>query len=160
MQNCFRSTRKQGCIRDVLIMAPSWKLGEVSREAAEDVVNSVQPPQDGTFAIRERGIGHVLCVVYRGRPTHHLIEKVDGQFSINKKTYGNTASTLEELVEYFKKPQTGWPVLLREPPQKIGDTSEKVDPRKRSSSMSASMKVSFCYFRLVARGIWTLSAVL
>jgi len=31
----------------------------------------------------------VLCVVFRGKPTHHLIAKTpEGVYAINKKTYG------------------------------------------------------------------------
>lgn len=47
---------------------------------------------DGTYLVRVRP-GHpgeyVLCVVYKGKPTHHLImQSESGTFFINKKAFG------------------------------------------------------------------------
>lgn len=47
---------------------------------------------DGRFLVRTRDNKpgeYVLCVVYKGKPTHHLIAKNEaGIYAINKKTFG------------------------------------------------------------------------
>jgi len=47
--------------------------------------------QDGRFLVRPRTGKkgqYVLCVVFRGKPTHHLIAKTPaGVYAINKKSY-------------------------------------------------------------------------
>lgn len=56
---------------------------------------------DGRFLVRTRENKpgeYVLCVVYKGKPTHHLIAKnAEGIYAINKKTYGNN-KTIEEVI--------------------------------------------------------------
>ena len=47
---------------------------------------------EGRFLVRTRDNKpgeYVLCVVYKGKPTHHLIAKNEaGIYAINKKTFG------------------------------------------------------------------------
>jgi hypothetical protein len=38
----------------------------------------------------------VLCVVYKGKGTHHLMQLVDGNWVVNKKSFGSN-STLEKV---------------------------------------------------------------
>jgi len=61
---------------------------------------------DGRFLVRSRDnkVGeYVLCVVYKGKPTHHLIAKnPDGIYCINKKSYG----------EYTKVNRVSGPAFL------------------------------------------------
>lgn len=62
----------------------------MSREDAEALV-AEHGTNDGQFLVREREgregkDEYVLCVVYKGKPTHHLIAKdANGMFAINKK---------------------------------------------------------------------------
>eukprot|EP00040_Diaphanoeca_grandis_P028733 m.166808 g.166808 ORF g.166808 m.166808 type:complete len:781 (-) comp31439_c0_seq2:35-2377(-) len=88
----------------------SWLHGVISREEIEAFV---APNENGKFAIRERDDGTLsLCVVYRMKPTHHIIKRVEDHYTINNKRYGN-AGTLEEVVEYLSQPnRPGWPVQL------------------------------------------------
>jgi hypothetical protein len=48
--------------------------------------------EDGRFLVRTRSDKpgeYVLCVVYKGKATHHLIAKNgDGFYCVNKKAYG------------------------------------------------------------------------
>jgi hypothetical protein len=101
---------------------PSWlhpvQSGrELTREEAEGIIRAGELPA-GTFAIRERNLPGewVLSVAYKGRPTHHLINKTeDGLLKINKKDYGNTWNTISDLVATLSQPQgsvQGWPVPL------------------------------------------------
>lgn len=40
-----------------------------------------------------------LCVVYKGKGTHHLLQHVDGNWIINKKSFG-TFDTLDKVREH------------------------------------------------------------
>jgi len=90
---------------------PAWLKGAISREECEDLI---KPYENGKFCIRQRPDDdgeYVLCVVYKGKPTHHLIT-TNGGVKVNKKSYGG-ATTLEELVDVLSKPGVaGWPVQL------------------------------------------------
>lgn len=100
---------------------PSWLYPvtngkELTREEAESIIRAAESPA-GTFAIRARNTTDteewVLSVAYKGRPTHHLIKKTDGVLQINKKDYGNTWTTISELVATLSKPGVqGWPIPL------------------------------------------------
>lgn len=59
-------------------MAPQW-LHPVIEQAEAEVLVSKGGLADGKFLIRKYGQKkdeYALCVVYRGKPTHHLIKKV------------------------------------------------------------------------------------
>ena len=63
-----------------------WLCGDISREAAEELVVS-GGATDGDFLVRTRKTKgqYVLCVVFKGKPTHHLIgTSEDGVLLINK----------------------------------------------------------------------------
>ena len=101
---------------------PSWlhpvQSGrELSREEAEGIIRAGELPS-GKFVIRERNTPDewVLSVAYKGRPTHHLINKTaDGLLNINKKDYGNTWHTITDLVATLSQPEgsvPGWPIPL------------------------------------------------
>lgn len=65
--------------------------------------------------VRNRGGGstdYALCLQYRGKPTHHLITRTNGEWTINKKPYGNHNS-LFSIVEQFYSPVTGWPCQFK-----------------------------------------------
>ena len=53
----------------------------------------MKPFEDGKFCIRKHTEEnqHVLCVVFKGKPTHHLMAmNGDGHLTINKKVYKQT----------------------------------------------------------------------
>ena len=54
---------------------------------------------EGSFLVRRRGaVGeeHVLSVVHKGKPSHHLIKQTqDGTWSLNGKVYGQPATIHE-----------------------------------------------------------------
>ena len=61
-------------------------------------IDLVKPYENGKFCIRQLADDdgeYVLCVVYKGKPTHHLIT-TNGGVKVNKKSYGG-ATTLEEV---------------------------------------------------------------
>eukprot|EP00049_Salpingoeca_infusionum_P008471 m.139684 g.139684 ORF g.139684 m.139684 type:complete len:1260 (-) comp14026_c0_seq2:430-4209(-) len=95
-------------------MAPSWLHDEsIDKSQAEVLLNG---KQDGAFLFRARGggaSGFIISVVYKGKPTHHLAVKPEGQssFVVNKKSYG-TAETVEQLAELLATKGTGWPAPL------------------------------------------------
>jgi hypothetical protein len=60
------------------------------------------PLEDGTFSVRARAEGgFVLCVVYRGKPTHHHIALDDesGMLRVNGKSYGSNTADLHQVSE-------------------------------------------------------------
>jgi hypothetical protein len=56
---------------------------------------------DGAFFIRPRGTPgeFILSVVYKGRPSHHLVKaRPDGVYTVNSKNINNTnATTISEV---------------------------------------------------------------
>lgn len=72
---------------------------------------------DGTFLVRSREAKgeYVLSVIFRGKPTHHLIKTdPDGKLIVNKKSFGDSTN-IEQLVDTLSKKQPGWPVALTTP---------------------------------------------
>lgn len=60
----------------------------IPRDEAEQRVQAVSS-DDGTFLLRKDKGKQTLVVMYKGKPTHHLIEKDDdGNLTVNKKKYG------------------------------------------------------------------------
>lgn len=60
----------------------------------------------------------MLTVVYKGKPTHHLVvpEETTGHLAVNKRAYG-AVTTLPQLVALLSTPPlpAGWPVALDKP---------------------------------------------
>jgi len=93
---------------------PAYLQGQITRVQAEALV---KPWEDGKFCIRKHveEDQHVLCVVYKGKPTHHLMTvNDDGHITINKKVYKET-DDIETLVAYLGSKRAGWPVPLDKP---------------------------------------------
>jgi hypothetical protein len=69
---------------------------------------------------------YVLCVMYKGKPTHHLVHEHDGGWRVNKKSYGDF-STMNELIEALMSGNaSGWPVKLAHPvPRKDGSAPKR-----------------------------------
>jgi len=68
----------------------------------------------GKFLIRQKGNSedYVLSVIYKGTPTHHSIQKSEGEFLVNKQPTG--ASTIADVVEHLRQKRPKWPVALTE----------------------------------------------
>lgn len=91
-----------------------WLHGELDRVIVDGLVKD---KADGTYLVRTRPVAneYVLCVVYKTRPSHHLIKKQEnGIFCINNKEYGQN-ETLDALISTLQKPVPGWPVPLSNP---------------------------------------------
>jgi hypothetical protein len=99
-----------------------WLHGPMTREAADKVLTDAGL-DDGRFFVRTRaGVDnqYVVAVVFRGKPTHHLVTKgSDGTMLINKKPVGSKR-TISDLVQALSKKQPGWPVALDKPVLKPG----------------------------------------
>ena len=89
----------------------------ISREKAEELVTNAGL-QDGRFLLRTREGKpgeYVLCVCFKGKPTHHLMGKnADGVYIINKKSYGDFKKPAQ-LISHLSKKGPGWPVALDKP---------------------------------------------
>lgn len=54
--------------------------------------------ENGNYMFREgkKGKGYIVCVVFKGKPTHHqVIEEADGRLAINGKS--TVATTIKEV---------------------------------------------------------------
>jgi len=96
---------------------------------------------DGTFLVYDHSAtGHVLCVVFKDKPTHHLITEVDGKLVVNKRSYVD-ATTLEELVAALAQPGVPkWPVPLTRPvrPPKEDHTAAARAAREKAREEDAA----------------------
>ena len=79
---------------------------------------------DGTYFVYERALPedrdweYVLVVVYKGKPTHHLLATNPGHagfWTVNGGLYGDAHEILFETITELQKPQKGWPVILSRP---------------------------------------------
>ena len=96
---------------------PIWLHGDLSKEEASEIITKAGL-DNGRYLVRSRAgkkTEFVLGVVYKGKPTHHLISKVDGNYLINKKSYGDHPK-VSALIATLQKPGTpNWPVPLDKP---------------------------------------------
>ena len=86
---------------------------------------------DGKWFIRKRDAStKVLCLVHKGKPTHHLIAKNDAGFlCVNRRQYGEFKN-LQQLVTGLAKPGVdGWPTPLSTPVLRKGGSSMKSPPK-------------------------------
>lgn len=61
----------------------------------EDSEAKIAGANDGTFLIRKRKEKegqYIMALVYKGKPTHHLMQEVDGNWTVNNKAYGNNTT--------------------------------------------------------------------
>jgi len=96
---------------------PIWLHGDISKEDADEVITKAGL-DDGRYLVRSRAgkkTEFVLGVVYKGKPTHHLITKVDGNYLINKKSYGDHPKVSSLVATLQKKGTPKWPVPLDKP---------------------------------------------
>jgi len=94
-----------------------WLHGDISKEEASEIITKAGL-DNGRYLVRSRAgkkTEFVLSVVYKEKPTHHLISKVDGNYLINKKSYGDHPK-VSALIATLQKPGTpSWPVPLDKP---------------------------------------------
>jgi hypothetical protein len=72
---------------------------------------------EGHFLVRATSEGHVLSVIYKGKPTHHKVEpdpSKPGVLLVNGKDYGALAS-IEDVVKKFSAACPGWCVVTLKP---------------------------------------------
>lgn len=83
---------------------------------------------DGQFLVYMREGDHVLCVIYRGKLTLHIIKPgADGILTANKKVFGES-KTIDALITALsaEPPPSGWPVrLTTSPPRKQNSCNKK-----------------------------------
>lgn len=103
------------------VQAP-WSIKDVypattTKQDAEAQIEAAGM-DNGRFLVRRhrtKAGSYVLAVVYKGKPTHHLIAtNAAGKMEINKKNFGN-ATRLEDLIKFLERKQPGWPVALDKP---------------------------------------------
>jgi outer membrane murein-binding lipoprotein Lpp len=98
-------------------MSMPYLHGDISREDADELLMR-GGPSNGRFLLRTRPgkdgeSEYILGVVFRDRPTHHLVSLGDdGKLMVNKRKYGNHTE-IPKLLTYLSGPMvSGWPVQL------------------------------------------------
>lgn len=116
----------------------SYLWGNISRTDAEEKITSAGC-EPGQFLVRSRGPDHpddyVLCAAYKGKATHHLIVKDNGNYLINKKAYGDNPD-VKDLINVLSKKIPGWPVVLNKPvnnPKAAGAAAKSGGVKKGAS---------------------------
>jgi hypothetical protein len=94
---------------------------------------------DGTFMVRRRGTefpkGFVLSVVYKGKPSHHLIHVAPNASKINKATI-STASNVNDVIAALRKKEKFWPVPLK------GSILPDMEGEKKAAAAVAAAKAA------------------
>jgi len=123
---------------------PAWLHNKISREDTEELVKAAGL-DNGRFLVRTREGKpgeYVLCVVFKGKPTHHLIGKnPDGNLTVNKKTFGGHKK-IADLISELSSKTAGWPVALDKPVNREGADSAapKVAAKKTPAKKTAAGK--------------------
>ncbi len=94
--------------------APVWLHKAMPKSQVEGYLGNLA---DGSFLVHDRqGFPgqFVLALVYRGRPSFHLLSQQDGCFLVNHRKLGSTP-TLASLIDLLKRPVEGWPQVLLAP---------------------------------------------
>ena len=95
---------------------PKWLHGTMSKDDSNSLVEG---QEDGTYFVFERpkDSEYVLVVVYRGKPSHHMMRRTDtGTWSINNKAIGGSHKSVFDAITALQKPGVaGWPVPLSNP---------------------------------------------
>jgi hypothetical protein len=91
---------------------PPWLFGAITQAEAEALL--MTDATEGRFLVRMRPQHpgeYVLSVVFRDRPTHHLVAPRDGIFLVNQRSFGDPRS-LPEVVRNLSGPVASWPQVL------------------------------------------------
>jgi hypothetical protein len=93
-------------------MRPHYLWGDICREDSEAMLAG---EADGSFLLRTRDGQHqyILVMIFRGKPSHHLLAQGDdGTFLVNKKAMGGK-TTIEGCVNHMRRPLDIWPIALK-----------------------------------------------
>jgi len=92
---------------------------ELTRAQAESKLAENGEYPNGKFVVRDHSPGPgewVISVNFKGKPTHHLAKMTDGVIEVNKKTFNQNWTTIEQVVQTLSLPNderpAGWPIRL------------------------------------------------
>ena len=87
------------------------------RKGVPQKLTNEQSSSSSSLHVVPSGTQYVLCLIYKGKPTHHSIGPgEDGKLLVNKRAYNGGQDTIEELVQVLSKPGVkGWPAPLSIP---------------------------------------------
>jgi len=110
----------------------------VSREECEALVTEAGL-EDGRFLVRQTKPNQfAICVVYKGKPTHHLmVPNAEGFYTVNKKQFGEYKKPAE-MIKHLSKKQAGWPVPLDKPVYVVAKGSEKKEADTSAADAAAA----------------------
>eukprot|EP00729_Bicosta_minor_P001655 gene1655-30860_t len=95
----------------------AWVHDAMSNAKSEALFKAASTSGEGVFMVRRRGTefpkGFVLSVVYKGKPSHHLIHVAPEKSKINKATLKG-ASSVHDVIRALRKKHKFWPVALKD----------------------------------------------
>ena len=91
-----------------------WLHTNLANDDALEKIMKTGVTGDFLITTTEKTDEYLLYVVFKNKPTKHLIKKAEECFHINRLPL-SLVTTLEDLVTTLKKPYPNWPVLLGRP---------------------------------------------
>jgi len=93
----------------------AWVHDAMSNAKSEALFKTADSSGEGVFMVRRRGTefpkGFVLSVIYKGKPSHHLIHVAPEKSKINKATLKGSSS-VHDVIRELRKKHKFWPVPL------------------------------------------------
>lgn len=88
-----------------------WFHGEITRDEANNIINSYEYKHDGLFIVRYSSASklYVLSILCKEQLLHYQIQHSNGVFFIDS---GTQFSSLTELIEHYQKSDDGLPTRL------------------------------------------------
>ncbi len=91
----------------------NWLHDTISNEeAGEKLMKEGKNNGDFLVTTTEKVDEYKLHILYKGKPTKHLIRKEADCFHINRLPFSSLVNTIEELITTLKKPYPNWPLVL------------------------------------------------
>jgi hypothetical protein len=137
-----KSVKKKGTVKKKAV----WRHGDISRDEADALLIAADTG-DGTFLVRGiegKKFEFALGVVYKGKPTHHRIEKVEKSYVINKKSFGDCPKMAQLIAILEKAGVKGWPVPLTKPVKRT-DADEEAAPAVEVAAYGARFDLLLCF---------------
>ncbi|KAL5246929.1 hypothetical protein ACHWQZ_G018962 [Mnemiopsis leidyi] len=88
-----------------------WFHGEITRDEANNIINSYEYKHDGLFIVRYSSASklYVLSILNKEQLLHYQIQHSNGVFFIDS---GTQFSSLTELIEHYRRSDDGLPTRL------------------------------------------------
>ena len=91
-----------------------WLHENLSTEEANEKIMKIGGNGDFLVTTRNNTDEYLLYIVYKNKPTKHLLKKIGENYYVNKLPL-TLVSTIEDVILTLKKPYPHWPIILGNP---------------------------------------------